>query len=80
MENRRPARCSYRKTRSGWKIGGLEGVIHLRHKLWQQQDPKAGVRLSAGHKGRRVPVPKALRGDGQGQGWVFSGSAADCPG
>ena len=66
MENRRPGRRSCREP-------------HLRHELWQQ-DPKAAVRLAAGDKGRRVPVPKALRGDGQGQGWVFSGSAADCPG
>ena len=27
MENRTPGRRSCRKTRSGWKIGGLEGVV-----------------------------------------------------
>ena len=31
MENRRPPRRSCKETRSGWKIGGLEGVVA--HKL-----------------------------------------------
>jgi len=27
MENRRPGRRSCRETKSGWKIGGLGGVV-----------------------------------------------------
>ena len=27
MENRRPGRSSRRETRSGWKLGGLGGVV-----------------------------------------------------